>query len=208
MTRYNVGAPPPTETNLPNLVAAGKSDLLTICHSIPLSREQKDTLASFITTLHTSTFRAPSFFVNVRFVTPEADGDYYVAGKARPTSPNRITATVRTSPTRTKEIFDSTAQKIAAKWNEVVNDSAIAAPLDGSLTQDQVSRLKALHLVVFQPMLAALEHGVVIPGAGEEQNWFRENMAYFKEQAEIHNNKEFQDMLHEVSQSQELQVLL
>lgn len=97
-------------------------------------------------------------------MTPEADGDYYVAGKARPRSPNRITATVRTSPTRTKEIFDNTAQKIAAKWNEVVNDSSIAAPLDGNLTLDQVSSLKALHLVVFQPMLAALEHGVVIPG--------------------------------------------
>jgi hypothetical protein len=153
-----------------------------ICHSIPLSRPQKDALAEFLTHLHSTTFLTPTLFVNVRYTRPEPDGDFYLAGKPRqPNAPNRILAMVRTGPTRPKEKYDQMAVKIQHKWYEVVNDPNIAVKL-GNMTEREERRHKKLHFVVFHPMIAAVENGAIISGVSHESSchlYIMRVLAYF-----------------------------
>ncbi|KAL1875573.1 hypothetical protein Plec18167_005509 [Paecilomyces lecythidis] len=172
--------------------------LYEICHSTPLTPAQKSQLAQSITRLHSTTFHTPSLFVNVRFTSPEPVGDYFVAGKPmQPTSPNRIIATVRTGGSRTKEVFDEVGRQIGRFWDDIVVNA------DGAKGND-VRKARKLHFTVFAPMLAAVENGVVIPGAGEEGSWLKNNMAYFKEQAEVGNDEHFKDMLKEIEEREDL----
>lgn len=137
---------------------------LQICHSYPLTRAQKDTLATFITTLHSQTFTLPSLFVNVQFTTPEPVGDYYVGGKSRQlVSPNRLIATVRIGPSRPKSMFDELGVRIREKWDEVVQRPYGELDISNSAVREERER-KNLHFIVFKPMTAAVENGVVIPG--------------------------------------------
>ncbi|GAD95220.1 hypothetical protein NECHADRAFT_102460 [Paecilomyces variotii No. 5] len=176
--------------------------LYEICHSTPLTPAQKSHLAQSITRLHSTTFHTPSLFVNVRFTAPEPVGDYFVAGKPmQPTSPNRVIATVRTGGGRTKEAFDEVAKKIQGFWDDVVVNA------DGAKGND-VRRHRKLHFIVFTGMLAVVENGVVIPGAGEEGSWLKNNMAYFKEQAEVGNDEHFKDMLKEIEEREDLKSMI
>src|ERR1700712_3352195 len=90
-----------------------------VSHCIPLSREQKDALAEFITNLHATTFVTPRLFVNIAFDQPGPVGDVYSGGKSRgQTVPNHIRATVRVGPTRPKEKYDEVATKIQRRGEE------------------------------------------------------------------------------------------
>jgi hypothetical protein len=170
---------------------------------IPLSREQKDALAEFITNLHATTFVTPKLFVNIVFDRPGPIGDIYSGGKSRgQTVPNHIRATVRVGPTRSKESYGEVATKIQSRWDEVVNDATLGIQSFGNLTPKEESRFKKLHGIVFCPMVAALEGGVIVPGVcriyisskaseantqpdhqpGDEGTWLKDNMAYFQEQ--------------------------
>lgn len=107
----------------------------------------------------------PRLFVNIAFDQPGPIGDIYSGGKSRgQTVPNHIRATVRIGPTRPKEKYDEVATKIQNRWDEVVNDTALGAQLFGHLPAEQARRFKKLHGIVFCPMVAALEGGVVVPG--------------------------------------------
>jgi Putative oxalocrotonate tautomerase enzyme len=136
-----------------------------IFHCIPLSREQKDALAEFITNLHATTFVTPRLFVNVTFDRPGPIGDIYSGGKARgQTVPNHIRATVRVGPTRSKETYDEVATKIQSRWVEVVNDARLGAQSSGNLTTKEEILFKKLHGIVFCPMVTALKGGLIVPG--------------------------------------------
>jgi len=136
-----------------------------IAHCVPLSQKQKDALAEFITNLHATTFVTPRLFVNVVFEQPGPKGDIYAGGKSRgQTVPNHIRATVRVGPTRPKQTYDEMALKIHIRWDEVVNDATLGAQSFGNLTADQQRLFKKLQGIVFCPMVAALEGGVIIPG--------------------------------------------
>jgi hypothetical protein len=136
-----------------------------VSHCIPLSREQKDALAEFITNLHATTFVTPRLFVNITFDQPGPIGDVYSGGKSRgQTIPNYIRATIRVGPTRPKEKYDEVALKIQSRWYEVVNDAALGAHSFDNLTAKQERLFKKLHGIVFCPMVAALEGGVIVPG--------------------------------------------
>jgi len=54
--------------------------LYEVEHVIPLTSDQKDLLASAITTIHSQLFTTPSLFVNVRFANV-ANADTYIGGK-------------------------------------------------------------------------------------------------------------------------------
>ena len=43
---------------------------------------------------------------------------------------------------------------------------------------------------------------------GDEGIWFKENMAYFKEQADVHDNEDIRDMLKELGEREDLKKLL
>ncbi|RFU73695.1 hypothetical protein TARUN_8567 [Trichoderma arundinaceum] len=182
--------------------------LYEVCHSIELSREQKEALVGFLTHAHSTAFLTPTLFVNVRFTRPEPSGDFYVGGKARePNSPNRILAMVRVGPTRPKEKYDELGIAIQNKWNEVVGYPDDPKEL-GSAEKRQERREKKLHAVVFYPMNAAIENGVIIPDPNGEGTWLKDNMSFFKEQAEDYHDDEFRDLLKEIEDRAELKKLL
>jgi phenylpyruvate tautomerase PptA (4-oxalocrotonate tautomerase family) len=54
--------------------------LYEVEHITPLTGDQKDLLASAITTIHSQLFTTPSLFVNVRFTNVVGD-DTYIGGK-------------------------------------------------------------------------------------------------------------------------------
>ncbi|KAJ6014481.1 hypothetical protein N7540_009072 [Penicillium herquei] len=138
--------------------------LYEICHSYPLTRSQKDTLASFITVLHAQTFTTPTQFVNIQFKSPEPVGDYYVGGKSQQlVSPNRLIATVRVGPSRTKSMFDDVGIKIRQKWDEIVERPYGELDMKNPAMKEERER-KNLRFIVFKPMTAAIENGVVVPG--------------------------------------------
>lgn len=138
---------------------------LQVSHCIPLSREQKDALAEFITDLHATTFVTPRLFVTVAFDRPGPIGDIYSGGKCRgQIVPNHIRATVRVGPTRPKETYDEVATKIQSRWDEVVNDATLGVQSLGPLTAKEERGFKKLHGIVFCPMVAALESGLIVPG--------------------------------------------
>lgn len=136
-----------------------------VSHCIPLSREQKDAIAECITDLHATTFVTPRLFVNVVFNQPGPVGDIYAGAKSRgQTVPNHIRATVRVGPSRPKAMYDEVAIKIVKRWDEVVNDAKLGAQSLGHLSAKQQMHAKQLHGIVFCPMVAALESGVIVPG--------------------------------------------
>lgn len=131
---------------------------------MPLSREQKDAIAEFITNLHATTFVTPMLFVNVKFEQPAPVSGIYSGGKLRgQTIPNHIRASVRTGPTRPKEKYDEVGLKIQKHWNEVVEDKALGAQSFEHLSEKERRDLKMLHGVVFYPFVAAVEEGLVVP---------------------------------------------
>lgn len=91
---------------------------------------------------------------------------------------------------------------------------------------------KKLLFVVFHPMVAARENGVTIPGvcifvhqclkfiprkyanpkcatqAGEEGNWLKDNMEYFKDQADAKGDEDFAALVKEVEEREDLKALL
>lgn len=121
-----------------------------ITHSTPLSPTQRQSLATSITHLHSTTFNAPSLFVNIKFSPSSSapDDTYFVGGKPKPPR-NVIFAYVRGGGTRSKEDFDKLAKDIEGLWDETVEEKGT---------------LQACFVV---PGLVARERGLVIPDVSE-----------------------------------------
>ena len=208
---------------------------IQIEHSYDLTSSQKDQLAQAITTLHSVTFLTPSLYVNVQFhSTASSKDDYYVAGGSIP-PPNRIFATVRTGPSRSKDTFDYVATQLENIWYDVVNgdeisdpvvvnagkgifkggvmtgvvegiNSEVKAPVKRAKGTAEEKRRKKMHFVVFQGMITGRENGVHIPSADNEKTWVIDNMEYFKEQA-AEGDELFVDMLKELETRPDLNKL-
>ncbi|KAL6250125.1 hypothetical protein RBB50_002426 [Rhinocladiella similis] len=194
-----------------------------IQHTYPLTPTQKHSIARSITHLHSTTFLTPSLFVNVVFqylpassssasTNPadstaneqEDDPTYYLAGDPvshHPHGPNRILAQVRTSPARTKAIFDDLATRIEKAWYDAVN-------FDPSSDTQKDKAAKKMHMITFYPMIAARENGVTIPDAGNESSWLKDNMPYFKSQAYDHGDQDFKKMVEEIDHRDDLKAML
>jgi len=185
-----------------------------IQHTYPLTLTQKQSFAKAITHLHSTFFLTPSLFVNVSFhrLAPDnGDNTYFLAGEVvapNAAGPNRILAQVRTSPKRTKAIFDDLAEKIEMKWYEIVNEPSGESNghQNGDAKAEQAA--KKMHLITFYPMLAARENGVTIPDAGSESSWLRDNMPFFKSQAYEHDDVNFRKMIEEIDTREDLKGML
>lgn len=184
-------------------------------HSYPLNHQQKNSLAESITKLHSSTFTTPSFFVHIRFSAHDAtDKNYYVAGKPRFTSTNRILGMVRTSSARSKSDFDTLAAKIEEAWYDALKGEMIEEGKDKGKRKGEVNETEqdrevmALMVVAFHPMIAAREAGMVIPEAGKEGTWLKDHMGYFKEMSDTKGLEEFSEMLKEIETREDLQKLV
>ena len=182
-------------------------------HSYPLEPSQRQELASTITKLHSHTFTTPSIFVNVHFKACDAtDYSYYVAGEPRNTNTNRIHANVRTG-SRTKKDFDDLAAKIEGAWKDAIDGEKITEGKDKGKRKGEVDETdrqreaKELLFVVFSPMITVRERGMVICEAGKEAEFYKENMSYIKEMAEL-GEQDFKGMLEELETREDLKKLV
>ncbi|TVY85169.1 hypothetical protein LSUE1_G002347 [Lachnellula suecica] len=183
--------------------------LYEVSHCVPLSREQKDAIAEFITDLHATTFVTPRQFVNVAFEQPAPIGAIYSGAKLRgQTKPNFIRASIRVGPSRPKEKYDEVGLKIQKRWDEVVNDAALGAYSFDKLPAKEAAQVKKLKGIVFFPFVAALEDGLVVPGPADEATWLKDNMVYFQEQVDVHDNDDIREMLKEVNEREDFKKLL
>ncbi|KAJ9615408.1 hypothetical protein H2200_001483 [Cladophialophora chaetospira] len=181
-------------------------------HTYPLTPSQKHAFAKAITELHSTTFLTPSLFVNVSFhhLQPrDQENVYFLAGEPvahNSAGPNRILAQVRTSPKRTKAIWDDVAKRLEDKWYEIVNDEGMNGQQNGDAKADKAA--KKMHVITFYPMLAARENGVTIPDAGSEASWLQDNLSFFKSQAYEHDDQDFRRMLEEIESREDLKGFL
>ncbi|KAB8068797.1 hypothetical protein BDV29DRAFT_162041 [Aspergillus leporis] len=137
-------------------------------HFIPLEKSERDELAKTIT--HTRKFTTPSAFVNAQF-TEISQHHNYVAGKESTT--NRIIANVRTGATRTATDFDELAQSIQNAWDRIVNKGEAEAK-KGELTR----------VFVMGSITAGLENGLLLPRAGKDIDWLKEDSPKYQELAD------------------------
>lgn len=86
-------------------------------HICRLTVSQQDDIAAAVTEIHSSKFKTPKLFVNVRF-TDINEHTVYVAGKRRTT--NRIFAYVRHGPSRTQQDYDDVSKQIIEAWDKIV----------------------------------------------------------------------------------------
>ncbi|KAL4734610.1 hypothetical protein BDV11DRAFT_197951 [Aspergillus similis] len=160
-------------------------------HCFPLQKAQRDELAQAITTIHTRKFATPSLFVNVRF-TDSSQQYNYVAGKE--CAINRIVAYVRAGPTRSKADFDNVAVQILEAWNRIIN------PRNERHTERELKRV-----FVMGAITTGLESGFLLPPAGQDAAWLKDNTPRFQELAE-QGNPEFVELMNEIQSRGDLSV--
>jgi hypothetical protein len=178
--------------------------LYQIHHSCSLSSAQQQAIASGITNLHCSTFSAPSAFVNITFhPTSTISPQIYVGGTPQRT--NYILGHLRPRPNNAEKL-NHVVKAIMSIWNEH------ARPVDRLLVQTKLGQTtvnllekakevtgvgyrpksgdgrlddeRALHNVfLFEDLAAGAEQGFVLPVAGEDGEWAKENMAEFARRA-------------------------
>ncbi|KAF2482911.1 hypothetical protein BDY17DRAFT_250560 [Neohortaea acidophila] len=147
-----------------------------IQHAIPLSISQKDELAAAITTLHSTTFTTPKLFVQV-FYTDVSTRDVYIGGVAR--SGNHIKGQVRSGASRSQAEWNTLCVEMARAWDKVCG-----VPLPTRKGGKEQGDTKLHSVTLMGGMVAGLEVGFVLPSAGGDVDWIRENMAAFRKRAD------------------------
>lgn len=122
-------------------------------HSLSLTTSQRAALAKDLTTLHATSFNAPTIFVNVKFTPNAQDEGYFVGGEHRP-STNRIFVHVRSGKGRGDEAFAKLAADVEKVWDNAVGRG------EGDAVSEQT---KVLHAVFIVPGITAREQGFAIP---------------------------------------------
>ncbi|KAK8219302.1 hypothetical protein M8818_001036 [Zalaria obscura] len=146
-------------------------------HVCPLTSGQKDSLAEDITKIHTERFGAPSLFVNVRF-TDTRDHVTYAGGVRR--NMNKIVATVRHGASRTQADYAAVGEALMQTWEKIVS---VPAPGPRS-TEDKDADTSLKTVFFLGAIVAGMEQGFVLPPAGEDAEWMRENMHAFRAKAD------------------------
>ncbi|KAJ7692554.1 hypothetical protein B0H17DRAFT_1061254 [Mycena rosella] len=150
--------------------------LYEVWHSYPLSETQRADLAQRITTIHTTVFTVPAAFVHVRFANYAAT-EHYMEGKKRTGTINLVLCNVRPGPSRTRDLYESLCRQIEATWTASVGDPA---------TQG-VAHAHLAGAFVLGTVTVANEQGFMIPEAGQDAEWMRENLPKFQALADDRN---------------------
>ncbi|PTB65119.1 hypothetical protein BBK36DRAFT_1142126 [Trichoderma citrinoviride] len=158
--------------------------------AIKLSQAQKMALARRITDWHATTFRAPRFIVNVRFidVTQGLLSDSYVGGVQR--NINRLFVSLRSGGGRTQEQLEGIADKLEGFWNETVGNDSIAKQLKGVFVMGEID--------------VAKEAGFHLPMPGHFEQWVKDNTDEFKRMAE-EGDPDAQQVVEEIKVRPEFQ---
>lgn len=153
-----------------------------------LSASQRDTLAARVTTLHCSTFTAPSIFVNITF--HPHDTQNYVGGK-RQDKQNYIVGHIRPRPASARQKVQELVKGIMATWDEVVRP-------DGTGASGRLDDERSLHNVfIMEDITAGAEQGFMLPVAGQDAGWVDENIAEFEKRAK-EGDVSMQGLLQEI----------
>lgn len=191
--------------------------LYEIHHSCSLSSSQRDDIAAAITSLHCRLFSAPSIFVNVIFHQREQCfengkmGDLhglYVGGQKRRT--NYIIGHIR--PRGDQEKLKMLVQGITKIWNLHGRSKCRLEPRTSGRAQkrdakdleradaDAPGRLddhRALHnCFIMEDIAGGSEQGFMLPVAGQDGNWIKDNMPAFEKRA-AEGDKSMQGLLAE-----------
>lgn len=143
--------------------------LYTFYHSVPLSAEQKQALATSVTESHSRIFTALTALVNVSFM-DTSRGTTYIAGELQGL-PNTVEGKVRTGPGRTRAMFEQMCEELIAAWDKTVRGG------DTEVGPDE------LRVALVGGLVAIVEGGVLIPEAGKDQEWFKENLPLLEQRA-------------------------
>ncbi|CAK4030420.1 Hypothetical predicted protein [Lecanosticta acicola] len=168
--------------------------LYDVQHICPLTAQQQDDLAEAITVIHSQKFTTPRMFVNVKFTDntlPNAPTTY-VAGKRR--AGNHIFANVRVGPSRTQKDWNNLTNEIVEAWNRVV-----PMPVDKrnghSAGKGVDYELRAC--ILLGGMIGGYEAGFLIPKAGEDVQWMKDNWEEFQMKAQS-GDELFAEMVEEI----------
>lgn len=125
-------------------------------HILPLTRAHKATLARAITDWHATTFKAPRFIVNCKFVDIRAQSseDNWIGGLAMKT--NKLNIFLRSGTGRTAQQYQDITTKVVAIWDDAVKDVQTAAESDRELND----------MFIMGVFDSALERGFFLPMVG------------------------------------------
>lgn len=176
--------------------------LYSISHAIPLTPEQKDTIATAITHIHSQSFTTPKNFVNVKFI-DVSEAWTYIGGRRK--TANHILGNVRAGPTRTQEDWTRLCKAIERAWYDIVGappevgktvtNGATNGHANGTGSVDTTLR----SVVVIGGIITGLEAGFVLPPAGGDVQWLHDNWDAFNEKAKA-GDEEFIEMVKEVKE--------
>jgi phenylpyruvate tautomerase PptA (4-oxalocrotonate tautomerase family) len=175
--------------------------------AIKLSQTQKMALVRRITDWHATTFRAPRFIVNVRFidVTQGPLSDSYVGGVPR--NINRLFVSLRSGTSRTQEQLEGMADKLEGFWNETVGKDSITKQLKGVFIMGEIDVAKeaGFHLPLVSLTLRMTETSLLtLRQPGHFEQWVKDNTDEFKRMAE-EGDPDAQQVVEEIETRPEFQ---
>jgi phenylpyruvate tautomerase PptA (4-oxalocrotonate tautomerase family) len=161
----------------------------SVQHAVALTISQQDELAEALTKLHSTRFTTPRLFVNVSF-TDVSNATIYVAGRRK--NSNTIQAFVRSGPSRTQQDWDDHCRDIAAAWDRIIG-SGLPKIRRGDPEHDYSLR----GVIIMGGLLAGVEAGFTLPGAGEDENWAKKNLPGFQKLAD-EGDEDFKELVREI----------
>ncbi|EWC44318.1 hypothetical protein DRE_01144 [Drechslerella stenobrocha 248] len=138
-----------------------------ILHSVELSPEQKDALATAITNAHCGATGALKLFVNIEFH-HNTNPYQYVGGQRRPN--NKIIGFTRSRGTVGADLMNDVVSEVNDQWNKIVGS-------------DGEKELGALWIT--DGILTGIEFGHMLPKAFEDNDWFEEHKKDFERRAAL-----------------------
>ena len=141
----------------------------TVYHAQPLTEDQQQQIASGITEIHSTIFSSLTALVNVDFADVSAR-KVYIAGAPRKV-PSTIHGGLRSGHTRTRAMYEQLCHDLIAMWDKIVRDG------NTGLGEDE------LRVFLTGSLLAAVEGGFLIPEAGSDGHWFKDNKAEIEKRA-------------------------
>jgi phenylpyruvate tautomerase PptA (4-oxalocrotonate tautomerase family) len=180
-------------------------------HVIQLSGAQKLALARAITDWHATTFNAPRFIVNCRFVDVSHGplSDTYVGGNPRKI--NKLFISLRSGAGRTQEQLEGIADKLTDMWTTVIGNDTREKQLRGvyimgildSATEAGFHLPMVRYFESFRRTSVTNLSTLVQPGHFEE--WVKKNTSTFQKLAEAGDPDSVQ-VVEEIKTRPEFQV--
>ncbi|RTE78024.1 hypothetical protein BHE90_007484 [Fusarium euwallaceae] len=163
-------------------------------HILPLTGVEKSRLARLITDWHATTFKAPRFIVNCRFVDIRASNteDFWVGGRQLKT--NKLMITLRSGTCRTAEQYAGITTKLVSFWNDSIKE-----------VQATQKEKELKDVFIMGSYDSAFERGFFLPMPGKFEEWVVKNQAEFRELASG-GDEIFQDLVEELETRPEFKV--